>query len=80
MWRYPSSGLYMLALAESICEEITLFGFYPFERDPFDKEIRSHYYDKSFTRYKSWAHNFETEHGILESRHSQGLLHLKYQC
>ncbi|PIK42519.1 alpha 2,8-sialyltransferase ST8Sia VI [Apostichopus japonicus] len=50
MWRYPSSGLYMLALAESICEEITLFGFYPFERDPFDKEIRSHYYDKSFTR------------------------------
>ncbi|XP_071853368.1 CMP-N-acetylneuraminate-poly-alpha-2,8-sialyltransferase-like isoform X2 [Apostichopus japonicus] len=55
LWRYPSSGLYMLAVAEAVCQSTAIFGFYPYEKDDFGKKVLRHYYEKNLTNFKTWA-------------------------
>ncbi|XP_063968642.1 CMP-N-acetylneuraminate-poly-alpha-2,8-sialyltransferase-like [Lytechinus pictus] len=41
----PSTGLIAFSLASLICDEISLFGFYPFEKDTLNRTISYHYYE-----------------------------------
>ncbi|PIK62375.1 hypothetical protein BSL78_00694 [Apostichopus japonicus] len=74
LWRYPSSGLYMLAVAEAVCQSTAIFGFYPYEKDDFGKKVLRHYYEKNLTNFKTWAHNFDAEYHMLMSRRDEGLI------
>lgn len=76
IWRYPSSGLYMLALAEAICQRTTVFGFFPYEKDNFGRDVLRHYYERNLTNFKTWAHNFDAEYHMLLSRRDEGLIEM----
>ncbi|XP_072170678.1 alpha-2,8-sialyltransferase 8B-like [Diadema setosum] len=43
--RNPSTGLIAFSLASLFCDEISLYGFYPFERDSSNRTISYHYYE-----------------------------------
>lgn len=76
LWRYPSSGLYMLALAESLCDKVSLFGFYPYETDDYGERVLRHYYEPDLKHFTTWAHNFDAEYKMLQSRRDKGLLEM----
>ncbi|KAJ8050361.1 CMP-N-acetylneuraminate-poly-alpha-2,8-sialyltransferase [Holothuria leucospilota] len=76
LWRYPSSGLYMLALAESLCDNVTLFGFYPYETDDSGEKVLRHYYEPDLIQFTTWVHNFDAEYKMLQTRRDKGLLEM----
>lgn len=73
---YPSSGVDILAAAEAICKNMTLYGFYPYDKDPQGNEVLHHYYEPNLTDFHTKSHNFDKEHKMLRSLHAKGFLRL----
>ncbi|XP_066301185.1 CMP-N-acetylneuraminate-poly-alpha-2,8-sialyltransferase-like [Branchiostoma lanceolatum] len=42
----PSTGVHMYTLAATICDQIHMYGFYPFTEDSNGRALRYHYYDR----------------------------------
>lgn len=76
IWRYPSSGLYMLALGESLCKSVSLFGFYPYETDGLGNKVFTHYYQPDLENFHTWAHDFDAEYRMLTSMRDKGILEM----
>ncbi|PIK41714.1 putative CMP-N-acetylneuraminate-poly-alpha-2, 8-sialyltransferase-like [Apostichopus japonicus] len=76
METYPSSGLIMLMAAETFCEEITLYGFYPYEKNPQGAPVLHHYFDPRLVNFSTPVHNFDNEHKFLQSLHKKGTIRL----
>ncbi|KAG9332119.1 hypothetical protein JZ751_015837 [Albula glossodonta] len=74
----PTTGLLMYTLATRFCEEIHLYGFWPFPRDPHGNSVKYHYYDTLTYEYTSRAspHTMPLEFRTLKGLHSQGALRL----
>ncbi|KAG7468200.1 hypothetical protein MATL_G00140310 [Megalops atlanticus] len=74
----PTTGLLMYTLATRFCEEIHLYGFWPFARDSQGNLVKYHYYDTLTYEYTSRAspHTMPLEFRTLRSLHSQGALRL----
>ncbi|XP_033114088.1 alpha-2,8-sialyltransferase 8B-like [Anneissia japonica] len=66
----PSSGLFLYTVTVSICDKISLYGFYPFNTAPDGRELPYHYYDR-YTTFKS-GHNMSHEFHKLVSLSKQG--------
>ncbi|XP_036385622.1 sia-alpha-2,3-Gal-beta-1,4-GlcNAc-R:alpha 2,8-sialyltransferase [Megalops cyprinoides] len=75
-----STGILMYTLASAMCEEIHLYGFWPFGWDPnTGKELPYHYYDKKGTKFTTkWqeSHQLPSEFKLLYRMHAEGLLKL----
>lgn len=75
-----STGILMFTLASSLCEQIHLYGFWPFGWDPnTGKELPYHYYDKKGTKFTTkWqeSHQLPTEFKLLFKMHTEGILKL----
>ncbi|XP_042191927.1 sia-alpha-2,3-Gal-beta-1,4-GlcNAc-R:alpha 2,8-sialyltransferase [Callorhinchus milii] len=75
-----STGILMYTLASSVCEEIHLYGFWPFAWDPnTGRELPYHYYDKKGTKFNTnWqeTHQLPAEFKILFKMHTAGLTKL----
>ncbi|KAJ3604815.1 hypothetical protein NHX12_026867 [Muraenolepis orangiensis] len=75
-----STGILMYTLASSMCDQIHLYGFWPFGWDPnTGKELPYHYYDKKGTKFTTkWqeAHQLPAEFKLLYKMHTKGLLKL----
>ncbi|KAM9519322.1 alpha-N-acetylneuraminate alpha-2,8-sialyltransferase ST8SIA3-like isoform 1-T1 [Salvelinus alpinus] len=75
-----STGILMYTLASSMCEEIHLYGFWPFGWDPnTGKELPYHYYDKKGTKFTTkWqeSHQLPAEFKLLYRMHTEGLIKL----
>ncbi|KAG7221194.1 hypothetical protein INR49_017481 [Caranx melampygus] len=75
-----STGILMYTLASSMCDQIHLYGFWPFGWDPnTGKELPYHYYDKKGTKFTTkWqeSHQLPAEFKLLYKMHMQGLLKL----
>ncbi|XP_036400141.1 alpha-2,8-sialyltransferase 8B-like [Megalops cyprinoides] len=74
----PTTGLLMYTLATRFCEEIHLYGFWPFARDSLGNLVKYHYYDTLTYAYTSQAspHTMPLEFRTLRLLHSQGALRL----
>ncbi|XP_065139207.1 alpha-2,8-sialyltransferase 8B isoform X2 [Paramisgurnus dabryanus] len=74
----PTTGLLMYTLATRFCDEIHLYGFWPFANDPDGKPVKYHYYDTLTYRYTSSAspHTMPLEFRTLSALHRQGALRL----
>ncbi|XP_049579204.1 alpha-2,8-sialyltransferase 8B [Syngnathus scovelli] len=74
----PTTGLLMYTLATRFCEEIHLYGFWPFSRDPAGKAVKYHYYDALKYEYTSSSspHTMPLEFRTLSALHRQGALRL----
>ncbi|XP_054666439.1 sia-alpha-2,3-Gal-beta-1,4-GlcNAc-R:alpha 2,8-sialyltransferase [Grus americana] len=75
-----STGILMYTLASAICEEIHLYGFWPFGFDPHTREdLPYHYYDKKGTKFTTkWqeSHQLPAEFQLLYRMHGEGLAKL----
>uniref|UniRef100_A0A672GRN3 ST8 alpha-N-acetyl-neuraminide alpha-2,8-sialyltransferase 3 n=1 Tax=Salarias fasciatus TaxID=181472 RepID=A0A672GRN3_SALFA len=75
-----STGILMYTLASSMCDQIHLYGFWPFGWDPnTGRELPYHYYDKKGTKFTTkWqeSHQLPAEFKLLYKMHTEGLLKL----
>ncbi|XP_034032432.1 alpha-2,8-sialyltransferase 8B [Thalassophryne amazonica] len=74
----PTTGLLMYTMATRFCEEIHLYGFWPFPLDPQGKPVKYHYYDTLKYEYtsRSSPHTMPLEFRTLSTLHRQGALRL----
>ncbi|XP_061577872.1 alpha-2,8-sialyltransferase 8B [Cololabis saira] len=74
----PTTGLLMYTMATRFCEEIHLYGFWPFPLDLQGKPVKYHYYDTLKYEYtsRSSPHTMPLEFRTLSTLHRQGALRL----
>ncbi|XP_040277516.1 CMP-N-acetylneuraminate-poly-alpha-2,8-sialyltransferase [Bufo gargarizans] len=74
----PSTGLLMYTLATRFCDEIHLYGFWPFPKDVYGNLVKYHYYDELKYKYFSNAgpHRMPLEFKTLNLLHNKGALKL----
>ncbi|MGH0190625.1 UNVERIFIED_CONTAM: hypothetical protein FKN15_048632 [Acipenser sinensis] len=74
----PTTGLLMYTLATRFCDEIHLYGFWPFPQDQDGNPVKYHYYDSLTYEYTSQSspHTMPLEFKTLSSLHQQGALKL----
>ncbi|XP_077425131.1 alpha-2,8-sialyltransferase 8B [Vanacampus margaritifer] len=74
----PTTGLLMYTMATRFCEEIHLYGFWPFPHDTAGKAVKYHYYDTLKYEYTSSSspHTMPLEFRTLNALHQQGALRL----
>ncbi|XP_017274853.1 alpha-2,8-sialyltransferase 8F-like isoform X1 [Kryptolebias marmoratus] len=70
----PSTGIIMASLALELCENVDLYGFWPFAVHPYNfHELSNHYYDdQKVTSF----HAMPVEFKLLLQLHSQGVLRM----
>ncbi|XP_056408718.1 alpha-N-acetylneuraminide alpha-2,8-sialyltransferase [Hyla sarda] len=74
-----STGLFMVSAALSLCEEVTVYGFWPFQIDLKGRPIRHHYYDD--VPPLSGFHSMPEEFLQLWFLHKSGILRMQLgQC
>ncbi|KAK7934344.1 hypothetical protein WMY93_005240 [Mugilogobius chulae] len=75
-----STGILMYTLASAMCDEIHLYGFWPFGWDPnTGKDLPYHYYDKKGTKFTTkWqeTHQLPNEFKLLYKLHREGAIKL----
>ncbi|XP_078671963.1 alpha-2,8-sialyltransferase 8E-like isoform X1 [Branchiostoma floridae x Branchiostoma belcheri] len=85
-----TSGLLVVTIALSMCEETHLYGFWPFEQDLDGNPLNYHYYDRAVTLGKrvvsqknQWRvveknryHKMKTEHDRLARLHEMGVVRM----
>ncbi|XP_019622986.1 PREDICTED: sia-alpha-2,3-Gal-beta-1,4-GlcNAc-R:alpha 2,8-sialyltransferase-like isoform X1 [Branchiostoma belcheri] len=72
-----TSGVFMYTVAQAICDEIHLYGFYPFQEDEEGHPIPYHYYEpKEVNQTYSRVHKMDAENLVLRSLHTKGVLKL----
>ncbi|TKC49705.1 hypothetical protein EI555_019373, partial [Monodon monoceros] len=79
----PTTGLLMYTLATRFCNQIYLYGFWPFPLDQNQNPVKYHYYDSLKYGYTSQAgpHTMPLEFKALKNLHEQGALKLTVgQC
>lgn len=70
-----STGIIMASLALELCNNVHLYGFWPFSNHPHDLHVlTNHYYDDRKTKTK--FHAMPAEFELLLKLHSQGVLKL----
>ncbi|XP_072169647.1 alpha-2,8-sialyltransferase 8B-like [Diadema setosum] len=77
--RWTSSGFYLVTLAIQLCDEVNLFGFWPFPvRYNQDEEIPVpyHYYDKLSNAFAKSHHTMDKEFSLLVQLHNLGVIKL----
>ncbi|KAM6961199.1 alpha-2,8-sialyltransferase 8B [Aplochiton taeniatus] len=74
----PTTGLLMYTMATRFCDEIHLYGFWPFARDQQGKPVKYHYYDALTYEYTSHSspHTMPLEFRTLSDLHRKGALQL----
>ncbi|TRY82985.1 hypothetical protein DNTS_022843 [Danionella cerebrum] len=74
----PSTGLLMYTMATRFCEQIYLYGFWPFPKDALGNPVKYHYFDGLKYRYFSSAgpHRMPLEFKTLQNLHRNGALKL----
>ncbi|CAH2272432.1 alpha-2,8-sialyltransferase 8F [Pelobates cultripes] len=73
--RRLSSGLMIVSTALELCEEVTLYGFWPFSRGATGKPIPHHYYDNRIP--KPGFHAMPDEFFFYTKMHSKEILKLR---
>lgn len=70
-----STGFMMVSLALELCENVNVYGFWPFGVHPYNfSELTNHYYDDKKPNFK--FHLMPEEFKVLVKLHSQGVLRM----
>ncbi|XP_078597515.1 alpha-2,8-sialyltransferase 8B-like [Branchiostoma floridae x Branchiostoma japonicum] len=73
----PSSGLWMYTFAVSLCDEVHLYGMYPFDIDRYGRNVNYHYYDPRPFATTHFGHDMPIEFQVFKSLHEKGALRLQ---
>lgn len=71
-----SSGLMITSVAIELCENVKLYGFWPFSKTVQDTPISHHYYDNSLP--KPGFHEMPKEYSQILQLHMKGILKLQF--
>ncbi|XP_078679614.1 alpha-2,8-sialyltransferase 8B-like [Branchiostoma floridae x Branchiostoma belcheri] len=73
-----TAGLNTYTLASTFCDVITLYGFYPYQRNVHNKKLHYHYFDETEVEMEvnRSRHDFFHQHELLKSLHDSGALKL----
>ncbi|XP_070546743.1 alpha-2,8-sialyltransferase 8E-like [Ptychodera flava] len=69
-----TTGLILITAAVSFCEEVHVYGFWPFSEDPDGKTLNYHYFDAY--SYPNYLHNMTAEFKMLVDLHNKGVIRL----
>ncbi|XP_035677196.1 CMP-N-acetylneuraminate-poly-alpha-2,8-sialyltransferase-like [Branchiostoma floridae] len=69
----PSTGAHMYTLAATICDQVHMYGFYPFSEDKRGRALSYHYYDTKKMIGKK-THNMPEEFRAFQQLHVRGAL------
>ena len=69
-----SSGFLMVAAALATCEQVTLYGFFPFGCDAEGREVPYHYYESG--NHNTTLHDMSDEFSILRQLRDSGALRM----
>lgn len=70
-----STGVIMTSIALELCDNVHLYGFWPFDVHPYNfKNLTNHYYDDM--KPKTSFHSMPVEFNLLMQLHKQGVLRL----
>ncbi|XP_071944052.1 CMP-N-acetylneuraminate-poly-alpha-2,8-sialyltransferase-like [Antedon mediterranea] len=75
-----TTGFNTFTVAVSLCDNITLYGFYPFNHDTNGKPLLYHYYDKTDVLGNHRVHNMPKEYELLTQFNASGVLRLVTNC
>ncbi|XP_078674338.1 alpha-N-acetylneuraminide alpha-2,8-sialyltransferase-like isoform X3 [Branchiostoma floridae x Branchiostoma belcheri] len=68
-----STGLLLVTISTQMCEEVHVYGFWPFHSDRNDRRLTEHYYDNILP---SDAHKITDEFKQLQRLHNAGVIRL----
>ncbi|XP_078613006.1 alpha-N-acetylneuraminide alpha-2,8-sialyltransferase-like [Branchiostoma floridae x Branchiostoma japonicum] len=68
-----STGLLLVSFATQVCEEVRLYGFWPFHSDRSNRRLTEHYYDNALP---GEVHRMPEEFRQLQRLHDTGVLRL----
>lgn len=71
-----SSGLMITSVAIELCENVKLYGFWPFSKTVQDTPVSHHYYDNSLP--KRGFHEMPKEYSQILQLHMKGILKLQF--
>ncbi|KAK1345586.1 hypothetical protein QTO34_008048 [Cnephaeus nilssonii] len=71
-----SSGLMIASVAIELCENVKLYGFWPFSKTVQDTPVSHHYYDNSLP--KRGFHEMPKEYSQILQLHVKGILKLQF--
>ncbi|XP_077978139.1 alpha-N-acetylneuraminate alpha-2,8-sialyltransferase ST8SIA3-like [Glandiceps talaboti] len=77
--RLLTTGFYLANLALQLCDELHIFGFWPFLRNPQGELIQFHYHDDIDMSHTHKWHSLPLEFKILNELHHHGILQLHIQ-
>ncbi|XP_022093692.1 CMP-N-acetylneuraminate-poly-alpha-2,8-sialyltransferase-like [Acanthaster planci] len=69
-------GFDTFAVARTFCDNITLYGFFPFHEDQDGRKIPHHYFEDMEFSYNGTVHNFLLEHQKLKELDTRGEVRL----
>lgn len=72
-----STGFMLISVAMELCEDVHVYGFWPFDVDPLQRQVPHHYYDERGPSRR--MHAMPEEFLRLLRLHSQGVLTLHLQ-
>ncbi|XP_071508197.1 alpha-N-acetylneuraminide alpha-2,8-sialyltransferase-like [Diadema antillarum] len=77
VWGIPiaSTGLSVITAAILHCDDVTLYGFYPFPRDSQNRKLRYHYYEDD-GKETNGGHNMDQEYARMQQLDAGGVLRL----
>ena len=61
-------------MAVALCDDVHLYGFWPFLQDLHGNNVTYHYYDDE--KLTGAVHDFPLEFGMLLELHRNGVIHL----
>jgi alpha-N-acetyl-neuraminate alpha-2,8-sialyltransferase (sialyltransferase 8F) len=71
-----STGLMITSVAVELCENVKLYGFWPFSKTIEDTPISHHYYDNTLP--KRGFHQMPKEYNQILQLHVKGILKLQF--
>ena len=74
MFFYLTPGFYMASSALDLCDEVHLYGFWPFAVALDGHKVPYHYFDTELPS----LHNFNQEYRVLVRMHQMGLIKLQF--
>ncbi|XP_038078587.1 CMP-N-acetylneuraminate-poly-alpha-2,8-sialyltransferase-like isoform X2 [Patiria miniata] len=67
----PTTGMYFILSLFDVCDQINVFGFWPYEKAINGSEVPYHYHNPSFGKT---VHDFDTEFKTLVNLYEQGII------
>ncbi|CAH1259253.1 ST8SIA4 [Branchiostoma lanceolatum] len=76
--RKITSGIYIISMALTVCDEVNVYGFWPFPRDDKGHKVHYHYYKAPV--FVMDTHDMPSEFLLIRQMHQDGVIKVHMHC